>query len=157
MAKRIFVVDDEVLIAETLARILRNSGYEADAGSALARCESCRPDLVISDVVMPGMNGAEMAVLIRDRYPACKILLFSGQAYSMDVLAAVGKQGYGFELLAKPIHPTDLLAKIAGLSNVAQVEPKAAPQPHLNGAGRVADALDGGESSSQQGQRPTSM
>ena len=70
MAKRIFVVDDEKCIADTLAAILRKSGYEAsafyDAQSALAQFESCRPELVISDVVMPGMNGLDMAVLIEN-------------------------------------------------------------------------------------------
>ncbi len=114
MAKRIFVVDDERVIADTLAIILRNSGYEAtafyDAQSALEQFESLQPELVISDVMMPGMNGVEMAVLIRDRHPACKILLFSGHAATMDVLEEARKQGYDFELLSKPIHPKDLLA-----------------------------------------------
>lgn len=117
MAIRVFVVDDEQCIADTLAVILRNSGYEAsafyNAQSVLEQLESCCPELVISDVVMPGMNGVEMAVLIRERHPACKVLLFSGQATTVDVLEGVRRQGYKFELLAKPIHPTDLLAKVA--------------------------------------------
>jgi CheY-like chemotaxis protein len=73
MAKRIFVVDDENVIADTLAAILRRAGYEAsafyDAQSALAQVEAARPELVISDVVMPGMSGLDMAVLIRERHP----------------------------------------------------------------------------------------
>ena len=83
MARRIFVVDDEKIIADTLAVILRQSGYDASAfysaQSALDRLESCCPELVISDVVMPGMNGVDMAVLIRERHPACKVLLFRGR------------------------------------------------------------------------------
>jgi DNA-binding NtrC family response regulator len=124
MAKRIFVVDDEKTIADTLAVILRKSGYEAspfyDAETALAQLESCRPDLIISDVMMPGMNGVDMSVLIRERHPACKVLLFSGQASTLNILELVGQRGYDFELLAKPIHPTDLLAKVAHVSDEAE-------------------------------------
>jgi len=114
--KQIFVVDDEHCIADTVAVILRRAGYEAtafyDAQSALEQIELCCPDLVITDVVMPGMNGVEMAVLIRDRHPDCRILLFSGNAATADFLGNVRKQGYDFDLLAKPIHPSDLLARI---------------------------------------------
>ena len=120
MAYRIFVVDDEQCIADTLAVILRNSGYEAtafyNAQSALSEVECCCPHLVISDVMMPGMNGIDMAVLIKDRYPECKILLFSGNAATADILDSVRGRGYNFELLAKPIHPKDLLAKIESTS-----------------------------------------
>jgi CheY-like chemotaxis protein len=114
--KRILVVDDEQCIADTLSAILRNVGYEAtavyDGHSALAECESAPPDLVISDVMMPGGNGIEMAIEIRRRYPECKILLFSGVAASADLLEAARLRGYDFELLAKPVHPKDLLAKL---------------------------------------------
>jgi DNA-binding NtrC family response regulator len=128
MAKRIFVVDDEKCIADTLAVILRKSGYEAsvfyNAKSALEGIESCLPDLVITDVVMPGMNGVDMAVLIRERHPSCKVLLFSGQASSVGFLDMVAKQGHDFDLLPKPIHPTDLLAKVASLESAPRVESK---------------------------------
>lgn len=116
MAKRIFVVDDERNIADTLVVILRHSGYEAsafyNAESALEAIESCCPELVISDVVMPGMSGVEMAVLIRERHPASKILLFSGNTGTVDLLNPARQQGYNFDLLSKPVHPTDLLAII---------------------------------------------
>ncbi len=121
MAKWIFVVDDEKTIADTLAVILRQSGYEAsafyDAQSALDKIDSCSPDLVISDVVMPGMNGVDMAVLIRKRHPECKVLLFSGQASTLNMLKMVGMRGYDFQLLEKPIHPTDLLATVASVGD----------------------------------------
>lgn len=117
MVKRIFVVDDERCIADTLAAILSKAGYEAsafyNASTALQEVYSCAPELVISDVDMPGMNGIEMAVCIRENCRGCKVLLFSGWATSQDLLQAAGAQGYHFELLAKPIHPRDLLAHIA--------------------------------------------
>ena len=124
MAKRIFVVDDEKTIADTLAVILRRSGYEVsafyNAQSVLNQLESYSPDLIVSDVVMPGMSGLDMAVLIRKRQPACKVLLFSGQASTRNMLKMVGIRGYDFELLAKPIHPTDLLAKVASVSDESE-------------------------------------
>jgi len=61
---------------------------------------------------MPGMNGIEMAITIRDLFPLCKILLFSGQAATAELLADAKDRGYDFELLVKPIHPEDLLAKL---------------------------------------------
>ena len=117
MSKSVLVVDDERCIADTLAAILRKAGYEAiacyNAETALQHCDSVRPGLVITDVVMPGMNGVELAMLIRERYPDCQILLFSGQAATVDMLAEARRNGHDFELLDKPIHPTDLLAKLA--------------------------------------------
>jgi CheY-like chemotaxis protein len=110
-------VDDERVIADTLATILRGSGYEAiiayNAEDALRQCETVSPELVLADVVMPGMNGVEMAVCIRQRYPTCKIMLISGQASISDLLEGARQRGYDFELLAKPIHPEDLLTKLA--------------------------------------------
>ncbi|MGB7556733.1 MAG: response regulator [Candidatus Korobacteraceae bacterium] len=114
--KRVLVVDDEARIADTLTAIFRNAGYEAvaayDGSSALAQCESFRPDLVITDVVMPGMTGIEMAIQVKQLYPTCKILLFSGQLATANLLDDTRKSGHDFELLTKPVHPAELLAKL---------------------------------------------
>jgi FixJ family two-component response regulator len=116
MENRIFIVDDEKVIADTLCAILRSSGYDAiafyDAEQTLGACQKLQPDCVISDVSMPGMNGVEMAVQLRDRFPECRVLLFSGQAATLEVLEAAHRKGYDFELLLKPVHPKDLLAKL---------------------------------------------
>lgn len=114
--KTVMVVDDEKVIADTLAAILRNSGFSVtafyDAQSALAACHDCAPDIVITDVSMPGMNGVEMAIQIKSSYPASKILLFSGHASTAGILDSAKRRGYSFELLSKPVHPRDLLAAI---------------------------------------------
>ena len=113
---RVLVVDDEQVIADTLARILELNGYDASAvytgTAAVEGARSLRPDLIISDVIMPDMNGIEAAISIRRFLPDCKILLFSGQAATADLLENARKQGHEFEILAKPIHPSDLLAKL---------------------------------------------
>ena len=114
----IFVVDDEEVIADTLCAILRISGYDArafyDAESALTESADQQPDFVISDVSMPGMNGVEMAVQLKEQLPRCRVLLFSGNAGTSEVLLAAQRRGYDFELLAKPVHPKDLLARLGG-------------------------------------------
>ena len=56
--------------------------------------------------------GIEAAIETRNRLPHCKILLFSGQAATADLLEQARMQGHEFEILAKPVHPTDLLAKL---------------------------------------------
>jgi len=116
MAKRVFVVDDESRIADTLAVILRLAGYDAqafyNAQTTLEEIALCAPDLVISDIMMPGMNGVDMAVLIRERHPECKVLLLSGNAAMTDMLDKARLQGHIFDFLAKPIHPADLLARM---------------------------------------------
>lgn len=114
-----FVVDDEHLTADTLAVILRRFGFSAfafyDAASALEFAVTVTPDIIISDVQMPGMNGVDLAIALRKSAPEVKMLLFSGQACTADLLSKAHDNGYTFSVLAKPIHPTDLLAEISSL------------------------------------------
>jgi len=113
---KVFVVDDETVIAATLAIILNQSGFHAESFTnpvlALERARMTKPDLVISDVMMPEMTGIELAIAVTNDYPECKILLFSGQAATADLLKTARSQGYEFHLLTKPIHPADLLQSI---------------------------------------------
>lgn len=113
---KVLVVDDERVIADTLAIILGQNGYDASpvytGTAAVERARTVRPDLIISDVIMPDMNGIEAAIHIRKFLPKCKILLFSGQAATADLLESARQQGHEFEIIAKPVHPADLLAKL---------------------------------------------
>ena len=61
---------------------------------------------------MQDMDGIEAAIRIRKFLPSCKILLFSGQAATADLLENARSQGHDFEILAKPVHPAELLAKL---------------------------------------------
>jgi CheY-like chemotaxis protein len=113
---RVLVADDERVIADTLAIILNQNGYDASAvytgTAAVEKAKATRPDLLISDVIMPDMNGIDAAIKIRAFLPGCKILLFSGQAATADLLEDARKRGHEFEILAKPVHPQDLLQKL---------------------------------------------
>jgi CheY-like chemotaxis protein len=71
-----------------------------------------KPDMLICDVIMTGMNGIDAALSIRELLPRVKILLFSGQAATADLLENARAQGYEFEILAKPVHPQDLLNRL---------------------------------------------
>ena len=113
---RILVVDDQQLIADTLAAILIDAGFEAmiayDGLQALEIASRFQPDWLLSDILMPRMNGVALAIEIRKRHPATAILLLSGQAGISETLQEGHAQGYDFEVLAKPIHPRELLERL---------------------------------------------
>ena len=113
---RIIVIDDEALIGETVSEILKSEGFEATAVSsgadAVELAKILNPDIVLSDVIMPGLNGIETGIRIREIVPRCKIILFSGQAATVDLLAKAREGGHHFEILAKPIRPAQLISVI---------------------------------------------
>ena len=113
---KVLVVDDEEVIADTLAMILNQSGFQARAvysgEKALESAATFAPDMLITDVIMADLNGIDAAIQIRALLPHIKILLFSGQAATADLLENARSQGYEFEILAKPVHPQDLLSKM---------------------------------------------
>jgi CheY-like chemotaxis protein len=110
---RILVVDDEVIIADTIVQILNRNGFIAEAAysgeQAIEMAKRNCPELVLSDVLMPQVDGVEAAIQIRQLCPDTRIVLFSGQAATLEILSRARDRGYNFELLAKPIHPTQLI------------------------------------------------
>ena len=115
-APRVFVVDDEPVIASTLAAILRMHGFSAKFFTspleALTAARAKSPDLLISDVEMPGLSGIDLAIQMRAQFPTCKILLFSGQPATLDLVDAARAEGHDFDLLLKPVLPTEMLSEI---------------------------------------------
>jgi len=113
---KVLVADDEQVIANTLVMILRQAGFDARAvysgEEAVEMAQRFQPKLLISDVIMPGITGIEAAIKVRAELPSCKVLLFSGQAATVDLLEKARSRNYNFEILAKPVHPADLLAKL---------------------------------------------
>ena len=112
-AQRILVVDDEALIADTICQILNRNGFIAEAAySGAEAIEIARrncPDLLLTDVLMPHVDGVEAAIAIRELCPDTRIVLFSGQAATVEILQRARERGHTFELLPKPIHPTQLI------------------------------------------------
>jgi DNA-binding response OmpR family regulator len=113
----VLVVDDESAIADTVTEILSRSGYAAmtayDGNEALETALVTPPEMLVTDVMLPGMSGIELAIKVKRIFPECKILLFSGQASTMDLLANARNAGHHFSLLSKPVHPEELLARVA--------------------------------------------
>jgi DNA-binding response OmpR family regulator len=113
----VLVVDDERVIADTLSVILTKSGFSVvtayEAETALELATVRQPDLLLSDVMMgPGMDGTQLAIQMVKTAPNCKVLLFSGHAATVDLLAKARSLGHDFTLMSKPVHPADLLARI---------------------------------------------
>ena len=116
---RIFVVDDEAEIAKMLAIILQMNLFDAvpytDPRAALEAAKAAPPDYLISDIVMPEMSGVELAILLKQEIPTCKVLLFSGQVGASDLIRSAKEAGHDFMLVQKPIHPTKLVEAIRSL------------------------------------------
>jgi DNA-binding response OmpR family regulator len=113
----VLVVDDERVIADTLSVILGKNGFAAltayNGTSALEIATLVPPHLLISDVMMPGMSGIDLAIAIRDAVPNCEVILFSGRVSTEDVLTSARLAGYDFMALTKPVHPTEMLARVS--------------------------------------------
>jgi CheY-like chemotaxis protein len=124
---RVFVVDDEQIIASTVATILRCQGFDAtyftEPLEALKAAPSETPDLLISDVMMPLLSGIDLAVQLQEFCPKCKVLLFSGQSATAEMLQSALAAGHEFEVLLKPVHPTDLLKKIQSVMEASPSPP----------------------------------
>lgn len=113
--RRILIVDDEAAIADTLVLIFQLQHYEMrvaySAEQAIEVIAEWRPDLAILDVMLPEMNGIDLAIVIKANYPCCHVLLFSGHANTAMLLEEAGRKGYQFEVLAKPVHPSLMLER----------------------------------------------
>lgn len=112
----IFVVDDESVIAQTLGIILRNAGYETRSFSqpeaALVAAAGESPDLLVTDMAMPEMNGIELANRMQEIRPQCKVLVISGHFLTLPSAVNGDDDDKHFDFLPKPVHPLKLLQKI---------------------------------------------
>src|SRR5271170_7532303 len=117
--QKVFVVDDERIIAFTLVTILQQSGFGAVAFTnpleALRAAQAEPPDILISDVVMPELSGLDLALQVHAICPNCKIILFSGQTATARLLNVVRENDHSFDFLMKPMYPTELLRAIDNL------------------------------------------
>ena len=114
---RVLVVDDERSIADTLALIFQSRGHAVRAAysgeDAVLIAQSFQPHVVVSDVVMPGMSGVELAIWLADNCPECKVLLMSGNASAFPLVEEGIRRGHALTILPKPFHPQQILDFIA--------------------------------------------
>jgi CheY-like chemotaxis protein len=123
---KVLIADDEHVIADTLALILNQGGFEARAVYSCVRAlevaPSFRPDMLISDVIMSELNGVEAAIKMRALLPDIRVFLLSGQTATAELLEKENALHYGFEILVKPLHPKDLIRKLR--ASVAAASPR---------------------------------
>ncbi|WP_263408432.1 response regulator [Terriglobus tenax] len=118
--RRILVVDDEHLVADTLRIIFRENGFDAravySAEDGLTAARDFHPNLLLCDVNMPGEDGVSLASRLSEEQPGCRILLFTGY-YSLmkSLLDRSRTQAHPWSVLTKPLHPTELLREANAL------------------------------------------
>ncbi|OGA77733.1 MAG: hypothetical protein A3G81_29570 [Betaproteobacteria bacterium RIFCSPLOWO2_12_FULL_65_14] len=121
--KRLLVVDDNVDAAETIARLLRLAGYEAecvyDGPSALQAVERNKPDIVVLDIGLPGMDGYEVARRLRARFRRLPLIAVTG--YGQDSDRKRSEQAGFDHHFTKPVDPLELESFIAKLSATGSV------------------------------------
>jgi len=114
LAATILVVDDDDPVRVMLARLLRTHGHDvrqaANAAEARTILDDGRPDLVISDIVMPGESGIELRRGILDRWPGLPVILISG--YSAEGPAEFAARTPDTIFVQKPFAPDQFLALI---------------------------------------------
>ena len=117
--RRILIVDDEATISDTMALIFRMQHYEVrvayTAEQAIETIAEWQPDLAVLDVMLPEMNGIDLAIVIKANYSSCHVILFSGHTNTALLLEEAGRKGHQFEVLPKPVHPSAMLERASAL------------------------------------------
>ena len=116
LRQKVFVVDDDKQIADVLSFVLREAGFHVetfyDPRSALMRAGDCLPDVLVSDIDMPGMDGITLAKALRTQTPDCEVILISGNPNLQARGTLQGGGLDGFVLLRKPFSPSQLVRLI---------------------------------------------
>jgi two-component system cell cycle sensor histidine kinase/response regulator CckA len=116
---RVWLLDDDAMVRELGARLLQEAGHSvlslAKASDVLGRLAVGEPppDLLISDVVMPGLSGFEVAVRALELCPTLRVLLMSG--YDAEFIDRLGARDAGFPLIEKPFDPDDFVREVGRL------------------------------------------
>lgn len=123
---RVLVVDDDHVIATTLAMILNRSGFEAVAAfsgrEALKLAHASPFDILVTDVVMEPMNGVQLAVAFRNIYPGSHIYLFTGTIESAQQMAASAHARNDFHIFSKPLHPVQIIDALQAVWNPVEAD-----------------------------------
>ncbi len=129
IAQRVLVVEDEQMVAEVVSRYLRRDGYEVtvqhDGAQALAGFAELAPDLVVLDVMLPGLDGLEVCRRIRAQNET-PIIMLTARADELDKLLGLGLGADDY--VTKPFSPRELVARVrtvlrrAGRQSAADAE-----------------------------------
>jgi DNA-binding response OmpR family regulator len=137
---KILIIDDDTMVRDTLARILKRKGYDVlaaeDGRRGLVMFEKEQPDLAIIDIIMPEKEGIETIREICRLSPQAKIIAISGGARfgNVDFLSMAAKFGAS-EVFAKPFDPDALLDSVAQCLRTPPPEPDVArPKPPATAA-----------------------
>jgi len=124
MAKKILIVDDDLAMVRLIAQVLTKKGYEVlEAGSgqeALRIFFAHKPDLVLMDVVMPGMDGWQTCNRIRDISPTIPIIMLTGKRKTEDDVVH-GLEYGADEYLLKPVGNKELVARVRAVLRRAEL------------------------------------
>ena len=127
---RVLVVDDDIRVADSMAKILSASGHEAvpaySAEAAMKLAARIAPHAVISDIVMGPVSGIELANHMREHFPGCKGLLISGHASASDFGQKLLPRSSSLQFAPKPVAPDRILEFVASCrTQNAPMEPAA--------------------------------
>lgn len=117
---RVLIIDDEALVLQTLGAALRRAGFQVetaeDGGEGLEVFRRAAPDVVVTDIIMPGTEGIETIVQLRRERPSLLIIAMSGGArtVNVDLLEVAHKLGAD-AVLRKPFRPQELVARVLEL------------------------------------------
>ena len=117
---KVLVIDDDHLVRYTLSKILQRNGYDvvtaSDGKRAMAVFRDERPDVVITDIIMPEQEGIETILKIRSERPEVKIIAISGGARTRNVDYLEMAEGFGADdVIPKPFEAEELLSRLARL------------------------------------------
>lgn len=111
---KVLVIDDDRLVADTLAEILRLHGFSASAvysgEEAISFAERFEPEIILSDIRMHQVDGIEAAQTIRQLHPESRVILFTASTVNTRMKAAIERSG--FEFLQRPLHPRSVLSAL---------------------------------------------
>ena len=148
MPETILVVDDDADIARFVEVNLRSAGYEVsvatDGEEALERAAALRPDLVLLDVMMPRIDGFEVAQRLR-RNPQtanASIIMLTAKALSTDKV--LGLTAGADDYIIKPFDPIELLARVKGTLRRAKEMRNLSPLTGLPGNIRIQEEIERG-------------
>lgn len=120
MAERILLVDDHPLTRSALSALLQQHGFEvageaADGEAAITKAAELRPDLVLLDLSMPGLDGLSALPRLREAAPECEVVVLTASGIEANLLAAIRAGAAGYLLKSEP--PARIVEFLRGVAN----------------------------------------